>query len=61
MPTDLEAVSARNRKGQREKIKERQANTTMFSVWVIVCLVMIVLVFVDTSYAEAMARLMDLF
>ncbi len=34
MPTNLEALLARKLKAQRETIKERQANTTMLSVWV---------------------------
>lgn len=54
MPTDLEAVFARKRKAQRERKKEIQNNTTMLSIWIIVCLVMLVLVFVDKSYAQAL-------
>jgi hypothetical protein len=54
MPTDLQAVFARKRKAQRVKKKEIQDNTTMLSLWIIVCLVMLVLVFVDKSYAQAL-------
>jgi hypothetical protein len=61
MPTDLEAVFARKREMQREKQKERQSNATVLSVWVIICLVMLVLVFVDNSYAQAVEEMMDLF
>ncbi len=61
MPTDLEALLARKLKAQREKIKERQTNTTMLSVWIIICLVMLVLLFFDSSYAQAMQELMELF
>ncbi len=61
MPTDLEALLARKLKAQRETIKERQTNTTMLSVWIIICLVMLVLAFIDTGYAEAMAEMMNLF
>jgi hypothetical protein len=61
MPTDLEAVFARTRKAQRESENERQTNLTMLSVWAIICLLMLVLVFVDKGYAEAMEELMYLF
>ncbi len=54
VPTDLEAVIARKRQAQREREKDNQDNTTMLSVWMIVCLVMLVLVFVDKSYAQAL-------
>lgn len=33
----------------------------MISIWVIICLVMLVLVFVDKSYAQSMEELMGLF
>jgi hypothetical protein len=33
----------------------------MISIWVVICLVMLVLLFVDNSYAQAMEELMDLF
>ncbi len=61
MPTDLEALFAQKRKEQGHKEKERQTNIAMLSVWMIICLVMLVLVFVDKSYAQAMGELMDLF
>lgn len=61
MPTDLAAVFARKRETLRQKQKERRANLTMILVWVIICLVMLVLVFFDKSYAQAMEELMDLF
>ena len=54
MPTDLQAVFARKRKAQRERKKEIQDNTTMLSLWIVVCLVMLVLLFVDKSYAQAL-------
>jgi hypothetical protein len=54
MPTDLEAAVARKRRVQREKEKERQDNTTILSVLMIACLVMVVLLFVDKSYAQAL-------
>jgi len=54
MPTDLQAVFARKRKAQRVKKKEIQDNTTMLSLWIVVCLVMLVLLFVDKSYAQAL-------
>ncbi len=61
MPTDLEAVFARRPKAHAQKEKEKQANITMISIWFIICLVMLVLTFVDKGYAQAMAELMDLF
>jgi hypothetical protein len=61
MPTDLEAVFGQKRKAQAQKEKEKQANITMISVWLIICLVMLVLAFVDNSYAQAMEEMMDLF
>jgi beta-lactamase regulating signal transducer with metallopeptidase domain len=39
---------------QREKEKQRQTAITMLSVWVIICLVMLALVFLDKSYAQAL-------
>ncbi len=61
MLTDLEAVFARKRKVETEREKERQSNVTMLSVWFIICLVMLVLVFIDNSYAQALEELMELF
>jgi uncharacterized membrane protein YidH (DUF202 family) len=61
MPTDLEAVLALRRKVQAQKEKEKQANITMISVWFIISLVMLVLLFVDKSFAQATAELMYLF
>jgi hypothetical protein len=60
MPTDLEALLARRRKARTEKNKESQAALTMLSVLVIIWLVVLVLVFADNSYAQAMGDLMDL-
>jgi hypothetical protein len=60
MPTDLEALFARKRKARWEKNKESQAVLTMLSVSVIISLVVLVLVFADKSYAQAMGELMDL-
>jgi predicted nucleic acid-binding Zn ribbon protein len=57
MPTDLEALFARKCEAQRQKESERQTNITMISVWVIICLVMLVLLFVDKNYAQAMQEL----
>ncbi len=61
MPTDLDALFEQKCKALREKEKERQNNSTMLSVWVIICLVMLLLLFVDKSYAQALAQLMYLF
>jgi hypothetical protein len=61
MPTDLEVLFARKSEAQRQKKNERQTNITMLSVWIIICLVMLVLVFVDQSYAQALEELMDVF
>ena len=61
MPTDLDAARARKRKARREKEKQRQTNVTLLSIWTVVCLVMIVLLFVDRSYAQAMEELIGLF
>jgi hypothetical protein len=66
MPTDLERAFAQKRKAQREKETERQTDITMLSACVIICLVALVLVFVDNSYAQALEELyleelMDLF
>jgi hypothetical protein len=58
MPTDLEVIFAQKRRAQREKERGRQADITMLSLWVIICLVMLVLVFVDKSYAVALQELM---
>jgi len=56
MPTDLGAVSARKRKAQALT----QTDITIVSVCVIICLVNLVLLFVDQSFAEAI-ELMGLF
>jgi len=56
MPTDLEAVSARKRKVRAQK----QTDTTMVSVWFIICLVMLLL-FADQSFAKATIEWMNLF
>ncbi len=61
MPTDLDALFEQKCKALREKEKERQNNSTMLSVWVIICLVMLLLLFVDKSYSQALAQLMYLF
>jgi hypothetical protein len=61
LPTDLAVVFARKRHAEAQRQKENQTNITMISVCVIICLVMLALVFVDTSYAQAMAELIDLF
>jgi hypothetical protein len=50
MPTDLSAVSARQRKAQAQT----QTDITMVSVWFIVCLVMLVLLFADQNFAKAL-------
>jgi hypothetical protein len=60
MPTDLEVLFAQKRRAQREKETGRQADITMLSLWVIICLVMLVLVFVYKSYAVALQELMNL-
>jgi hypothetical protein len=61
MPTDLDAVRTRKRKTKREKEKQTQTIITMLSLWAVVCLIMLVLLFVDKSYAQAMEELMFLF
>lgn len=61
LPTDLAALFARKRYAEAQRQKENQTNITMISVCVIICLVMLALVFVDTSYAQATAELIDLF
>ncbi len=61
MPTDLEAAQARKHKAQREKKKQKRTNMTMLSLWVIAGVVMVVLLFLDKSYAQAMQQLMRLF
>ncbi len=60
MPTDLQALFAQKRRAQRDKERGRQASITMLSLWVIICLIMLVLVFVDKSYAVALQELMNL-
>jgi hypothetical protein len=57
MPTDLVAVITRKRQAQREKQRESQTNITMLSVLVIIYLVMLALVFVDKSYAQSIGQL----
>jgi hypothetical protein len=59
MPTDLEVLFAQKRRAQREKETGRQADITMPSLWVIICLVMLVLVFVDKNYAATLQELMN--
>ena len=61
MPTDLDAARARKRSAQKENEKQRQTNVTLLSIWTVVCLVMIVLLFVDRRYAQAMEELIGLF
>ena len=61
LPTDLAAVFARKRHAKAQRQKENQSDITMISVCVIICLAMLALAFVDTSYAQAMAELIDLF
>ena len=56
MPTDLEVVFARKRNAQREE----QVNITMLSVFVIIFFVVLLLLFVDNSYAQAIGELVDL-
>jgi hypothetical protein len=53
MPADLEAAFARKRKAQSDK----QTDTTMISVWVIIYLAVLVLLLADKSYAAAMDEL----
>ncbi len=60
MPTDLQALFAQKCRAQRDKERGRQASITMLSLWVIICLIMLVLVFVDKSYAVALQELMNL-
>jgi hypothetical protein len=57
MPTDLLAVSARKHKAQIGT----QTDITIALVCVIVCLVMLVLLFVDQSFANATIEWMCLF
>jgi hypothetical protein len=57
MPTDLVAVITRKRQAQREKQRESQTNITMLSVLVIIYLVMLALLFVDKSYAQSIGQL----
>ena len=57
MPTDLGVVSARKRKGKAQK----QTDITMVSVWFVICLVMLVLLFADQSFARATIEWMCLF
>jgi hypothetical protein len=61
LPTDLAAVLARKRYAKAQRQKENQSDITMISLCVIICLAMLALAFVDTSYAQAMAELIDLF
>jgi uncharacterized membrane protein len=52
MPTDIGAVSARERKAQAQT----QADTTIITivlVWLIICLVMFVLLVADQSFLKA--------
>jgi hypothetical protein len=49
MPTDLPAASARKRNAQTQT----QADITMVLVWVIICLVTLVLLLADQSFAKA--------
>jgi hypothetical protein len=53
MPADLEVAFARKRKAQSDK----QTDTTMISVWVIIYLAVLVLLLADKSYAAAMDEL----
>jgi len=57
MPTDLDAVFARKRKAQAQK----QTDITMVSVWFVICLVMLVMLFTDQSFAQATIDWMCLF
>ena len=57
MPTDLEVLFAQ----QKEKERGRQVDITMLSLWVLICLVMLVLVFLDKSYATALQEMINLF
>jgi hypothetical protein len=60
MPTDLGAVSARERKAQAQT----QTDTTIITivlVWFIICLVMFVLLLADQSFSKAAIELMCLF
>jgi hypothetical protein len=56
MPTELGAVLAR----KRETKAQSDTHTTIMLVYFIVCLVAVVLLFVDQSYAEAV-ELMGLY
>ncbi len=61
MPTDLEAAQTRKCKAQRENEKQRQTNIAMLSLLVIAGVVMVVLLFFDKSYAQAVQQMMRLF
>ena len=49
MPTDLCAASARKHKAQAQT----QTDITLLLVWFIICLLNLVLLFVDQSFAKA--------
>jgi uncharacterized membrane protein len=60
MPTDIGAVSTRERKAQAQT----QTDTTIITivlVWFIICLGMFVLLFADQSFSKAAIELMCLF
>ena len=60
MPTDIGAVSARERKAQAQT----QTDTTIITivlVWFIICLVMFVLLFADQSFSKAAIELLGRF
>jgi hypothetical protein len=60
MPTDLGAVSGRERKAQAQT----QTDTTIITivlVWFIICLGFFVLLFADQSFSKAAIELMCLF
>jgi hypothetical protein len=57
MPTDLGVVVERKRRAQAET----QTDITIVLVWFIICLVMLVLLFADQSFAKANIEWMCLF
>jgi hypothetical protein len=57
MPTDLGVVSTRKRKVRAQN----QTVTTIVLVWFIICLVMLLLLFVDQSFAKATIEWMCVF
>jgi len=60
MPTDIGAVSARERKAQTQAHADTTIKTIVL-VWLIICLIMFVLLFADQSFSRAAIELMCLF